>query len=243
MASRLSFHLFFITLCQDPGMRVLVVEDNPRMAALLRQGFCEEGWAVDVATDADAARAWIERERYDVLVLDWMLPEQTGLVLLRALRREGEATPVLMLTARDALEDRVQGLDAGADDYLIKPFEFEELLARLRALVRRSRGGAANLVTVGDLEVDTKAKSARRSSRHIELSAREYAVLECLALNRGRVLSRERLLGYVYSHDVDRASNVIDVFVGHLRRKIDLPGEAKLIHTRRGLGYVLELLE
>ncbi len=221
-------------------MRVLVIEDNLRMAALLRQGLGEEGWTVDLAHDASAGRKWLASERYDVLVLDWMLPDQDGLTLLRALRRAGEATPVLMLTARDALDDRVQGLDAGADDYLVKPFEFDELLARLRALVRRARGGAANVIVIGELEVDTKAKSAMRAGRTIELSAREYAVLECLALSRGRVVSRERLLEYVYDRDSDPESNVIDVFIAHLRRKIDQLGEAKLIHTRRGLGYVLE---
>ncbi len=224
-------------------MRVLVIEDNRRMAALLRQGLGEEGWTVDVAHDARAGREWLERERYDALVLDWMLPDGDGLGLLRALRREGEATPVLMLTARDTLDERVQGLDAGADDYLVKPFEFDELLARLRALIRRSRGGAANLIVVGDLEIDTKAKLARRGARAIELSAREYAVLECLALSRGRVVSRERLLEYVYVHDAELGSNVIDVFVAHLRRKIDHASPVKLIHTRRGLGYVLEQRE
>jgi DNA-binding response OmpR family regulator len=224
-------------------MRVLVIEDNHRMAELLRQGLREEGWTTDLAHDAQAAREWLERERYDALVLDWMLPDQDGLTLLRSLRRAGEGTPVLMLTARDALGDRVQGLDAGADDYLVKPFEFDELLARLRALVRRARGGAANVIVVDDLEVDTKAKTARRGVRAIDLSAREYAVLECLALNRGRVISRERLLEYVYDNDGDPNSNVIDVFVGHLRRKIDQASDAKLIHTRRGLGYVLERRE
>src|SRR5262245_48160357 len=139
-------------------MRALVIEDNPRMGGLLAQGLAEEGWTVDLAPDARVARDWLVRNRYDVLVLDWMLPDQDGLTLLRALRREGETTPVLMLTARDALEDRVQGLDAGADDYLIKPFEFDELLARLRALLRRARGAASNLIVVGDLEIDIKAK-------------------------------------------------------------------------------------
>jgi DNA-binding response OmpR family regulator len=220
-------------------MRVLVIEDNHRMAALLRRGLGEEGWTVDLAHDARAAREWLAREHYDVAILDWMLPDQDGLGLLRSLRREGESLPVLMLTARDALDDRVAGLDAGADDYLIKPFEFDELLARVRALVRRARGGTANVIHVGDLEIDTKTKTARRADRTLELSAREYAVLECLALNRGRVVSRERLLEYVYERD-DTTSNVIDVFVAHLRRKLEAVGEAKLIHTRRGLGYVLE---
>src|SRR5690242_238944 len=169
-------------------MRALVIEDNPRMGGLLSQGLTEEGWTVDLAHDARVARGWLERERYDVLVLDWMLPDQDGLALLRSIRSEGEATPVLMLTARDRLEDRVQGLDAGADDYLVKPFEFEELLARLRALLRRGGPAHAPTLEIGGLEIDTRSHRVRLDGNPIPLTAKEYALLEYLAVNAGRIV-------------------------------------------------------
>lgn len=223
------------------GLRALVIEDNPRMAALLTRGLREEGWEV---YEAHAGRAGLEAALatpVDAIVLDWMLPEMDGLAVLRALRRAGDETPVLMLTARDEIGDRVLGLDAGADDYLVKPFAFDELVARLRALVRRTRGAAANVIEIADLRVDTAAKSVCRGETAITLSAREYAVLECLAQRRGRVVSRDRLLEHVYDHAADAKSNVIDVFVAQLRRKVDRGFEPKLIHTRRGFGYVLEV--
>ena len=222
-------------------MRVLVIEDNPKLAALLARGFGEEGWQVELAHDLAGGRARIEAEVYDAIVLDRMLPGGDGLNLLRSLRRAGDGTPVLVLTARDEVDDRVEGLDAGADDYLSKPFAYDELIARLHALVRRSRGVASNALVIGDLEVDSRAKIARRAGVLLDLSAREFAVLECLAQHHGRVVSRERLLDHVYGHAPETASNVIDVFIAHLRRKVDGVGVGKLIHTRRGLGYVLEV--
>jgi len=224
----------------DKRMRVLVIEDNRRMAELLRRGLEEESWRVDVALDGPSGERLVGENAYDVVILDWMLPGRDGMSLLRDLRRQGFDTPVLMLTARDEVGDRVAGLDAGADDYLVKPFAFAELLARVRVLVRRDRGASANLVVVGDLEIDLEGKVATRAGRAIDLSAREFAVLECLALNRGRVVSRDRLYEHLYDIDDDRKSNIIDVYVGHLRKKIDRGHERALIHTRRGLGYVLE---
>ena len=221
-------------------MRVLVIEDNRRLAALLRQGLREEGWTVELAHDGRAGLERLEDCRPDAIVLDWMLPELDGVAVLRALRRDGDRTPVLMLTARDTIEHRIEGLDAGADDYLVKPFALDELLARLRALVRRAKGSATDLIELADLRVDTRAKTVERGGQAIALSAREYAVLECLARSRGRVVSRDRLLEVVYD-DADVASNVIDVYVSQLRRKIDRDRSPKLIHTRRGLGYVLEV--
>ena len=221
-------------------MRVLLIEDNLELAKLLHRGFVEEGWQVEVAHDLRAGQAHCDNESWDAIVLDRMLPGGDGLLLLRRLREAEDDTPVLILTARDHVDDRVDGLDAGADDYLVKPFSFDELVARLHALVRRSRGVASNLVRVGDLELDTRAKLARRGGVTLELSAREYAVLECLVHSRGRVVSRERLLDHVYGHGSETASNVIDVFIAHLRRKVDGAGASKLIHTRRGLGYMLE---
>jgi DNA-binding response OmpR family regulator len=224
-------------------MRVLVIEDNHRLAALLRQGMLEEGWQVAVAHDGRAGLSLLTDQHYDAIVLDWMLPELDGLGVLGVLRREGDRTPVLMLTARDAVEHRIAGLDAGADDYLVKPFALDELLARLRALVRRSKGAAASIIEVADLEVDTVAKTVRRAGQMVQLSAREFAVLECLAQSCGRVVSRDYLLERVYQHDGDVSSNVIDVYVSQLRRKIDRGFTPKLIHTRRGFGYVLEVAE
>lgn len=225
-------------------MRVLVIEDNRRLAALLRRGLSEEGWEVELVHDGLAGRERLEQARYDAIVLDGMLPGLDGLAVLTGLRRGGDRTPVLMLTARDSVEQRIAGLDAGADDYLAKPFAFDELLARLRSVVRRSRGAATDVITVADLELDSASKTVHRGGQPIPLSAREFAVLECLAQHHGRVVSRERLLDRVYMHeDGGAASNVIEVYVSQLRRKIDREFTPKLIHTRRGFGYVLEVVE
>ncbi len=221
-------------------MQILVVEDNFQLAALLKRGLQEEGYSVAVAHTGEQGLANACAGDYDAVILDRMLPELDGLAVLRQLRQRGLRLPVLMLTARDTIDDRIAGLDAGADDYLVKPFAFAELLARLRALVRRTRGATANVVEIADLRVDTVSKCVHRGGRPIDLSAREYAVLECLAANRGRVVSRERLYTHVYGHTGDVASNVIDVYVAHLRKKVDRGFATKLIHTRRGLGYVLE---
>ncbi len=221
-------------------MRVLVVEDNRRMAALLVRGLKDEGWVVRSAHDGPTGLEAAREAGHDAIILDWMLPGMDGVEVLRRLRAEGDATPVLMLTAKDTVGDRITGLDTGADDYLVKPFAFDELVARLRALVRRTRGAAANVLEVGDLEVDTTAKTVRRGGREIQLSAREYAVLEYLAARQGRVVSRDQLFAHVYDDAAEVGSNVIDVYVGHLRKKIDRDFDTKLIQTRRGLGYVLE---
>ncbi|MBK7827495.1 response regulator transcription factor [Nannocystis sp.] len=222
-------------------MRVLVVEDNRQLARLLEQGLREAGCSVVLAHDGRAGLRVAQEGGHDVLVVDWLLPELDGLALLRALRRARDATPVLMLTARDAVADRVAALDAGADDYLVKPFAFVELLARLRALERRRKGAAASVIAVADLEIDTVGRTARRGGRELGLSAREFAVLERLALGRGRIVTREQLHDHVYDAAADLASNVVDVHVANVRKKVDVGFECKLIHTRRGLGYVLEV--
>lgn len=221
-------------------MRVLVVEDHRQLAALLEQGLREAGCSVVLAHDGRAGLELAGAGGHDVLVVDWLLPELDGLALLRAMRRRRDATPVLMLTARDAVADRVAALDAGADDYLVKPFAFAELLARLRALERRRKGAVSSVITVADLEIDTAARSARRGGRELGLSAREFAVLERLALGRGRIVTREQLHDHVYDAAADLVSNVVDVHVAHLRKKVDQGYACKLIHTRRGLGYLLE---
>lgn len=223
--------------------RVLIVEDHTALAALVAEGLAGAGFEVDGAADGATALARVGVRRYDAVLLDWMLPRLDGMTVLRRLRDDGYDLPILLLTARDAVEDRVRGLDAGADDYVIKPFSLDELLARLRMVLRRRSGGAARVIEVADLRIDTGTRTVRRGGREVPLSSREYAVLECLALNRGRIVSRERLFAHAYGDEDGPESNVIEVFVGHLRRKIDLAGAVRLIHTRRGLGYVFGVCE
>lgn len=218
---------------------MLVVEDNVKLAGLIAEGLGREGYAVDVAHDGASGLDYTEAGQYDAIVLDWMMPELDGMGVLARMRAREDLTPVLVLTAKGAVSDRVQGLDTGADDYMVKPFALDELAARLRALVRRANAAGSSVLQVGDLEVDTVSKVARRGGRQIELSAREYAILECLALRQGRVVTRDTLRESVYDFGSEVSSNVIDVYVGHLRRKIDRGFDAKLLHTRRGLGYLL----
>jgi heavy metal response regulator len=221
-------------------MRILVVEDEPKVASFLRQGLEEEGYAVDVATDGTAAEELaLGGTTYDLVILDVMLPKQDGFAVLRTLREHRMMAPVLMLTARDSVPDRVTGLDQGADDYLTKPFAFEELLARVRVLLRRSAAQRAPVLELADLRLDPATRQVTRGARKISLTAREFALLEYFLRNAGRVLSRPMLAEHVWGIDFDPDSNVIDVYVGYLRRKVDLPGEKPLLHTARGIGYVL----
>ncbi len=220
-------------------MRVLIIEDYQPLRQSLVRGLKEEGHVVDASGDGDEGLWFTNINRYDVLILDLMLPGKSGLDILRDLRRRGDQTWVLILTACDEIHDRVQGLDAGADDYLTKPFALEELIARLRASGRRIQGHIEQLIRVGELEVDTAARTVRRSGQLVLLTALEYALLETLARNAGVVLTRTELRDRCYAFDNDSASNVIDVYIGYLRKKIDRPGETSLIRTRRGLGYVL----
>ncbi len=218
-------------------MRILVVEDEPGIANFVRQGLMEAGYAVDLAWDGREGLDYALAADYDVLVLDIMLPKMDGLELLRELRRLGDKTPVLMLTARDTVDNRVEGLDAGADDYLVKPFAFPELLARVRALLRRPPLQVGTILRVGDLEMDTAKREVRRNDRPIELSPREYAVLEYLMRHPNQVLTRTQISEHVWNFDFFNESNVVDVYVGYLRRKIDQGENLPLIHTVRGVGY------
>lgn len=220
-------------------MRILLVEDEPTIANTVRQGLTEAGHAVDVAADGEEGLAYALAADYDVLVLDVMLPKMDGLALLRDLRRRGNKTPTLMLTARDTVDDRVDGLDAGADDYLVKPFAFPELLARIRALLRRPPLQSGTVLKVGNLEMDTAKYEVRRNGRYIDLSPREFAVLEVLMRHPDQVLSRSQIGEHVWNFDFYNESNVVDVYIGYLRRKIDLDGEQPLLHTVRGVGYRL----
>jgi len=221
-------------------MRILVVEDERKVAAFVRQGLVEEGHAVEVAADGEAALdAVAAGPPYDLVILDVMLPKLDGLSVLRALRTRRIQAPVLLLTARDGVADKVAGLDAGADDYLAKPFAFEELLARVRALLRRGRGAAEPVLRLADLSMDPATRVVTRGRRRIALTAREYALLEYFLRNTGRVLTRPMITQHVWGMDFDPESNIVDVYVGYLRRKIDAVGEPRLVQTVRGAGYSL----
>jgi DNA-binding response OmpR family regulator len=220
-------------------MRVLVVEDFGPLAQSLAQGLREAGYAVDLASDGAEAMSHSTSNGYDVVVLDLMLPKVDGLTVLRHIREKGDPVATLILTARDQVADRVAGLDAGADDYLVKPFAFDELLARVRALVRRRYQVRTGLIRIADLEVNTVARAVTRGGRPVVVSAREYALLEYLAVRHGHVVTRAEIWEHVYDFASEPSSNVIDVYMGYLRRKIDRDGAPKLLHTRRGIGYLL----
>jgi DNA-binding response OmpR family regulator len=220
-------------------MRILLVEDDAVIASSLSKGLREQAYAVDIATDGDAAVYQAAVNPYDAVVLDVMLPKRDGFAVCRELRRRGLTTPVLMLTARDAVRDRIEGLDTGADDYLTKPFEFGELLARLRALLRRGPALAPAVLRVADLELDTHAQRATRAGRQVALTTREYALLEFLARNAGRVVGRAEISDHVWDDNYDPLSNLIESYINRLRKKLDAPGLPPLIHTRRGAGYSL----
>jgi DNA-binding response OmpR family regulator len=220
-------------------MRVLLVEDSERLQRSIGTGLRRSGYAVDVAGDGETGLWHARSHDYDVIILDLMLPGLDGLSVLAALRSEGRDSHVLVLTARDTVEERVQGLRAGADDYLVKPFAFDELLARVEALARRRHGRKSPEITVGDLVLDTAARAVRRGSEVIELSRREYALLEYLAARRGAVVSRTEIEAHIYDDRTELMSNVVDAAVYSLRRKIDVAGRPSLIQTRRGMGYSL----
>jgi len=220
-------------------MRVLLVEDYEPLARSVAQGLREAGYAVDRSADGEEGLWYAEANAYDAIILDVMLPKLDGLTVLRTLREKKNPAAVLILTARDRLADRVSGLDAGADDYLVKPFEFAELLARLRALIRRRYRVGEAVIRIADLEIDTGGRVVRRGGAAIQLSAREYALLEYLALRRDQVVTRAEIWEHVYDFASDPSSNVVDVYIGYLRRKIDDDREPKLIQTRRGQGYLL----
>jgi DNA-binding response OmpR family regulator len=220
-------------------MRVLLIEDEPQLQRILKRALAEESFVVDVAADGAAGLAGGRSRRHDAIVLDLMIPAIPGLEVLSTLRREGVATPVLILTARDGTESRVAGLDAGADDYITKPFELKELAARLRALIRRSRGTAGSEIRIADLVIDTAARSVARAGHPIDLRRKEYEILELLAIRRGRIVSHREIFDHVYDRESDAMSNVVDVHVCRLRSRIDRGFGRDLIHTVRGRGYRL----
>jgi DNA-binding response OmpR family regulator len=220
-------------------LRILLVEDNRRLSDSLRRSLTEDGYAVDVAYDGEEGEAWGLSYAFDAIILDIMLPKKDGLEVCRSLRDERVKSPIIMLTARDTLDDRVSGLDSGADDYLVKPFALEELLARLRALLRRDADDKSPVLHVGDLSLNPATHQVNRAGAPIDLTAKEFALLEYFMRNRGRIVTREMAEDHIWSYDFQATSNVVDVYVRRLRRKIDDPFENPLLETVRGAGYRL----
>ena len=221
-------------------MRVLLIEDEPRMANVIAKGLREQSYAVDVAQDGDAGLYQSSINDYDVIILDVLLPQRDGYEVCRELRARGNSTPVLMLTARAAIDDRIAGFDAGADDYLTKPFSFRELLARLRALLRRDSQLRPDVLEIEDLVVDAASHRVSRANHDVQLTAKEYALLEYLARRAGQLVSRSEIAAHVWDDTFDPFSNSIEVYINRLRKKIDGKHANKLLHTRRGEGYILE---
>lgn len=224
-------------------MRVLLAEDEEDLNRIITKKLVSQGYSVDSCYDGEEAIDSLSLVDYDAVILDIMMPKADGLTVLRHLRGMGKTTPVLFLTARDAVADRVKGLDSGANDYLVKPFSFEELLARLRAMMRVSFGVANNVLSVADLTMDTAAHIVKRGGTEISLSAKEYELLEYMMHNQGIVLSRERIEDHIWNFDYEGGTNVVDVYISYLRKKVDGKWEKKLIHTVRGRGYVLREAE
>ena len=220
-------------------MRLLVIEDYPPLQQSLTKGLREAGFAVDATGDGKEGLWYATGNEYDVIILDLMLPGMQGLEVLKKIRSKGCKTHVLILTAKDTVEDRVAGLDLGADDYLVKPFAFEELLARVRALLRRGYRQKNPVIRIKDLQIDLAAQKVRRGSHQISLTPREYALLEYLAVRSGQIVSRTDIWEHIYEFDSSASSNVVDVYIGYLRKKIEQPGKPALIHTIRGRGYML----
>ncbi len=220
-------------------MRILLVEDEPDAARMLAKGLREQTYAVDIASDGEAGEYRASVNEYDLIILDLMLPRKNGFAVCREIRSAGSCVPILMLTARDAVQDRIAGLDTGADDYLTKPFEFHELLARMRALLRRGQELRSEIIEIADLVVDTRKRIVKRNNRPIEMTAKEYALIEYFARRAGEVIGRADISEHVWDESFDPFSNVIEVYVQRLRRKLDAGHALKLIRTRRGEGYVL----
>ena len=221
-------------------MRILVVEDEQDLNRILAKTLTAEGYSVDACFDGVEALDYLEGAEYDAIVLDVMMPRMDGFSLLAQMRESGNETPVIFLTAKDSVPDRVRGLDAGADDYLVKPFSFDELSARLRVMTRKKYGEKTGIISVGNLTVDTAARRVERAGREISLSAKEYELLQYLVMNKGVVLSREKIEDHIWNYDYEGGTNVVDVYIRYLRKKIDEGEDIKLIHTVRGAGYVIK---
>ena len=221
-------------------MRILVVEDEKKVAGFIKKGMEEETYAVDIAEDGEEGLAMAEINQYDLIILDLMLPKMDGLEVLDRCREKKTNTPIILLTARDSVEDKVTGLNKGADDYLTKPFAFSELLARSRSLLRRGQGETKTILTLADLSLDMVSHKINRNGEEIELTGKEYSLLEYFMRNQGKVLTRTMIAEHVWDYNFDTFTNVIDVYINHLRKKIDKDHPKKLLHTLRGVGYVLK---
>ncbi len=221
-------------------MRITLIEDEKQLANIVKKGLEEEGYSVDIAHDGEEGLYMVENYPSDVVILDVMLPLLDGFSILSSMRKKGIKTPVLLLTARDTITDKIKGLDSGADDYLTKPFEFGELLARIRALIRRKADIKDTVIRIGDLEINTANREIKRGGKTIQLSAKEYAMLQYMAYNKDKIVSRTDLIEHIYDENFDTNSNVLDVYVNFLRNKIDKGFKKKLIHTVRGAGYILK---
>ena len=220
-------------------MRILIAEDERDLNALRQKKLISEGYSVDACFDGEEALDYLGAAEYDAVILDIMMPRRDGFQVLRQMRAEGISAPVMFLTARDSIEDRVKGLDAGATDYMVKPFSLQELMARIRVMTREKYGSASNVLTVGDLTMNTATHEVRRGGRRIDLSAKEYALLRYLMMNRDIVLSRDMIENHVWNYDYEGGTNIVDVYIRYLRRKIDDGEDVKLIRTIRGRGYVI----
>ncbi len=221
-------------------MRILIVEDDKKVAGFLRRGLKEEQYAVDVCYDGEEALFQSQVNQYDLIILDVMLPKKNGFAVCKQIREEGNLTPILMLTARDQLEDKVKGLQEGADDYLTKPFAFEELLARIKALLRRTQDYKTKTLNVGDLELDPVSRKVTRQGKPLSLTGKEYALLEYLMRNKSRTITQSMIIDHVWDMNFDGLSNVVNVYINHLREKIDKGFPQKYIHTIRGVGYQID---
>lgn len=221
-------------------MRILIVEDDKKVAGFLRRGLKEEQYAVDVCYDGEEALFQSQVNQYDLIILDVMLPKKNGFAVCKQIREDGNLTPILMLTARDQLEDKVKGLQEGADDYLTKPFAFEELLARIKALLRRTQDYKTKTLNVGDLELDPVSRKVTRQGKPISLTGKEYALLEYLLRNKSRTITQSMIIDHVWDMNFDGLSNVVNVYINHLREKIDKGFPQKYIHTIRGVGYQID---
>lgn len=221
-------------------MRILVAEDEKLLNEMITKTLTREGYCTDSCYNGEDALHYLQVGEFDAVIMDIMMPRLDGISVVKTMRANNDNTPVIFLTAKDGIDDRVSGLDAGAEDYLIKPFAFAELLARLRVLTRRSSGNDTNIYSAADLTLDTKSKTVKRNNRIISLTAKEYEILEYLILNKGIILSREKIENHVWNFDYSGGTNVIDVYIRYLRKKIDDPYEKKLIRTIRGFGYMIE---
>ncbi len=220
-------------------MRILVVEDEKSLNRVITKRLESEGYSVDSCFDGEEALHFVSVGEFDAIIMDIMMPHINGIETVKHLRAHGNTTPVIFLTAKDSVSDRVTGLDAGAEDYLVKPFAFEELLARIRVMTRKSAGNTTNIFTISDLTLDTVKKAVTRCGENISLSAKEYEILEYMIVNQGIVLSREKIENHVWNFDYSGGTNVVDVYIRYLRKKVDNGHDVKLIHTVRGMGYVI----